>query len=107
MTKTAIASPEDSFEKIRRNQKNYLKTEKGRIAISRYLKSNKGKTSIKKYLASDRGKEARLRYNMSEKGIKNREAQILKAKLASECLKFMENNPGKTPVDFFNTLTTK
>ncbi len=95
---------EDSYEKIKRYQKSYLKTEKGKTTINRYLKSEKGKKSIRKYLESDKGKEARLRYYMSEKGMKNRESQALKAKLASECLKFLIVNPGKTPIDFFNQL---
>ena len=72
--------------------------------MERYFKSEKGKTSLKKYLESEKGQEARLRYQLSEKGKKARENQNAKAKLALQCTKWLKDNPGKTPIDFFNQL---
>jgi len=78
--------------------------EKTKESQKRYLLSEKGKEAREKYLNSEKGKAAKLRYLLSEKGVKYAEKQNQKLGLAYQCTKWLKENPGKTPLDFFNLL---
>ena len=95
----------DTGEKTKESQKKYLNSDKGKEVTKRYLLSEKGKEAREKYLNSDKGKAAKLRYLLSEKGQKYAEKQNRKLGLAYQCTKWLKENPGKTPLDFFNLLT--
>ncbi len=95
---------EDSSEKVQSNQKRYFNSEKGKKTTKKYLSSDKGKKATIKYLDSEKGKAAKLRYLISDKGVQYIEKQNQKLKLAYRCMKWLEENPSKTPQDFYSLL---
>jgi aminoglycoside phosphotransferase (APT) family kinase protein len=89
---------EDVVDKLKRNQKNYQQTEKGKATTKRYNQSNSGKTSRKKYLESELGQAALLRYYNSEKAETARQKRRALEKLFSLTRKYLVGHP-EVPIE--------
>ncbi len=91
---------------IDKYMKKYLASAKGKAARDKYNKSGKGKAARERYLNSEKGKAAALKYRLSKKGKKTQDKQRSKTGVLKECSKWLENNPGKTPQDFFKEVVS-
>lgn len=94
----------DAQAKIEEASARYHSSEKGREAKRRYDTSPKGKDARQKYLQSEKGQMALLRYFLSEKGVMTRQRRNELNRLLTQCGNFLQENPGKTISDFFNSL---
>ena len=67
-----------NFKRIRKRQKVYTKSEKGKANVKKSGQSEKGKARYKRYRESEKGKANQMRYNQSDKGNESRRLKVLK-----------------------------
>jgi hypothetical protein len=67
-----------NFERIRKRQKVYAKSGKGKANAKKSGQSEKGKARYKRYRESEKGKANQMRYNQSDKGNELVRLKVLK-----------------------------